>query len=205
MPRDTYFNLEENKRKKIFNAAVNEFTNHELHKCRVSSIIKEAGIPRGSFYQYFEDLDDLYYYVIDDVFDKIFEEGYKHSELTKDIFEYALLTFEVDLNSYMCDKRHKFITNVLKSIGSNNEYLEHHHLKRRNYILEVIGEMDLSNVRVDSEDDQVRVYELIQSIKRIVIQKSLIHKLSKEEAKESLIWHLNILKNGLLIEEEQDE
>lgn len=198
MPKETFYNLDEPKRKKILNAAIKEFTDNELHKARVSNIIKEAHIPRGSFYQYFEDLDDLYYYVIDGVFDNIFYEGKKHAELTRDIFEYAELTFEIDLNGYMNDKRHKFIMNVLKSIGSNVEYLEHHNNKRREYIMSVMNRMDLSNIRYHSDLDKIQLYELLQNIKRIVIQKSLMTNMTKDEAKDLLRWHLDILKHGLL-------
>ncbi len=201
MPRETFFNLEEAKRKKIINAATKEFTEFELHKARVSNIIKEAGIPRGSFYQYFEDIDDLYYFVIDSTFDDIFNEGYKHADLTNDIFEYIKLTFEVDLNSYQNQKRHKFIHNVLKSIGSNYEYLEHHNNKRKDYISGVLGRMDLSKIRIEDENELIKLYEFLQHIKRSVIQKTLMQKLNKEEAIDSLNWHLEIIQHGLLKEE----
>ncbi len=202
MPRETFFNLDNEKKEKILLAAIKEFTNNELHKSRVSNIIKEAGIPRGSFYQYFEDLDDLYYFVIDDAFDKIFYEGYKNTELTNDIFKYTELTFEVDITTYMNDNRHKFIMNVLKSIGSNVEYLEQHNKKRRQYIMDVLKQMDLSNIKIKKTEELIKLYELLQNFKRIVIQKSLIRQLSKEEAQDLLKWHLNIIKNGVIIKEE---
>ena len=201
MPKETFYNLDDGKRKKILNAAIKEFTDNELHKARVSNIIKEAAIPRGSFYQYFEDLDDLYYYVIDGVFDNIFYEGRKHAELTNDLFKYTELTFEIDLNGYMNDKRHKFIMNVLKSIGSNVEYLEHHNNKRREYIMTVMNNMNLSGFRFTTDLDKIQLYELLQNIKRIVIQKSLMTNMNKEEAKELLRWHIDILRHGLLKQE----
>jgi AcrR family transcriptional regulator len=201
MPRETFFNLDIEKREKILSAATKEFTDNQLHKSRVSNIIKKAGIPRGSFYQYFEDLDDLYYYVIDDAFDKIFYEGYKNTELTNDIFKYTELTFEVDITTYMNDNRHKFIMNVLKSIGSNVEYLEQHHKKRRNYIIDVLKQMDLSNIKITETEELIKLYELLQNLKRIVIQKSLMRQLSKEEAQKLLKWHLEIIKNGVIAKE----
>ena len=201
MPKETFFNLDEDKRNKILDAAKKEFTEFQLHKSRVSNVIKYAGIPRGSFYQYFEDLDDLYYYVIDDAFDKIFKEGYKHTKFTDNIFEYTRLTFAVDMDNYANDQRHKFIMNVFKSIGSNVEYLEHHNNKRRDYIKGVLSEMDLSNIRFSNTEDKIRLYELLQNIKNMVIHKSLMNKLSKDEAKEHLNWLLDILQNGLLIKE----
>jgi len=202
MPKETFLNLDEAKRTKIMDAAIKEFTEHELHKARVSNIIKEADIPRGSFYQYFEDLDDLYYYVIDGVFDSVFYEGRKHANITNDIFRYTELTFEIDLEGYLNDKRHRFIMNVLKSIGSNPEYLEQHNIKRKEYIMSVLEKMDLSNLKIKNEDDLVQLYEFLQNIKRIVIRKSLMSKKSKSEAMDILKWHLDILKTGLVNKEE---
>ncbi len=92
--------------------------------------------------------------------------------------------------------------NVLKSIGSNVEYLEQHNKKRRQYIMDVLKQMDLSNIKIKKTEELIKLYELLQNFKRIVIQKSLIRQLSKEEAQDLLKWHLNIIKNGVIIKEE---
>lgn len=44
-----------------------EFSEHGYQESSISSIIKKAKIPRGSFYQYFEDKLDLYKYVVEQV------------------------------------------------------------------------------------------------------------------------------------------
>ncbi len=198
MPKETFFNLSEEKKGKIIDAAVYEFTENELHKSRVSNIIKYAEIPRGSFYQYFEDIDDLYYFVIDREFDQIFEDGKKYSELTDDLFEYVKITFDIDYDSFVNKKRHRFMKNVMRSIGSNYEYIEYHQSKRKDYIMSVLKKMDLSNIRFTEEKDLFRLYEYFQHLKQSVIQRSIIMNRSKEDAKENLEWHLDINKNGLL-------
>lgn len=63
MPTQTFFNLPEEKRQRIIRAAVMEFAANLFNKSSVARIVKNAGIPRGSFYQYFFDLKDLYKYV----------------------------------------------------------------------------------------------------------------------------------------------
>jgi AcrR family transcriptional regulator len=197
MPKETFYNLDENKKVKIIKAAIVEFTNHELHKARVSNIIKVAGIPRGSFYQYFEDIDDLYYFIIDDTFNKIFEEGNKSANETNDLFEYTIITFKKDLDGYTNDKRHKFIKNVVNSIGDNTEYLTEHNKKRKEYINGVLDRMDLSNIRIKQRDQLVRVYELLQNLKKMVIHQSIMKDLKEEESFELIKWHIDLLKKGL--------
>ena len=64
MPKDTFYNLNEEKKKKIFDAAVKEFAARRFSDASINQIIKTAKIPRGSFYQYFDGKEDLYLYVI---------------------------------------------------------------------------------------------------------------------------------------------
>ena len=65
MPTSTYFNLPEDKRERIFNAAVSEFAQRNVQAARLSNIVEKAGIPRGSMYQYFRDKEDLYIHIYD--------------------------------------------------------------------------------------------------------------------------------------------
>ena len=62
MPYPTYFNLNPEKQERIMQAAIEEMGMHTYEHINLASIIRNAKIPRGSFYQYFEDKDDLYNY-----------------------------------------------------------------------------------------------------------------------------------------------
>lgn len=64
MPKETYFGLSEKKRERVYKACLNEFQTHSFHEAKVMHIVKALNIPRGSFYQYFEDLKDCYFYVL---------------------------------------------------------------------------------------------------------------------------------------------
>ncbi len=63
IPKQTFRRLKKEKQLRIFDAALDEFSNKSFNEVKISSIIKEAKIPRGSFYQYFENKLDLYKYV----------------------------------------------------------------------------------------------------------------------------------------------
>ena len=64
IPTTTFSNLTDEKKNRIIDAAVNELSIASFEHIKLSNIIKEAKIPRGSFYQYFEDKMDLYKYVM---------------------------------------------------------------------------------------------------------------------------------------------
>ena len=60
MPKDTFFNLSEEKQNRIMDAIIDEFGRHTYEHINISNIVRDSGIPRGSFYQYFIDKDDLF-------------------------------------------------------------------------------------------------------------------------------------------------
>ncbi len=198
MPKETFFNLDETKRNKIIDAAKKEFTANQLRKSRVSNIIKAAEIPRGSFYQYFEDIDDLYYYVINKMFYKVYHAGAKYCENTNDIFEFAKITFEYDYNGFINDMRHDFMVNVFRSISSNEEYIKSFNKMRRDYIMGILNKMDLSKIRFKEEDELVKMYRMIQELKRNIIHRAVVEDLTKEEASKEFNWYLDIIENGLI-------
>ncbi|KNZ69045.1 transcriptional regulator, TetR family [Thermincola ferriacetica] len=65
MPRQTFFNLPEDKRKKIIDIALDEFAGRPYSKASLSRIVARAGIAKGSMYQYFEDKKDLFMYLLE--------------------------------------------------------------------------------------------------------------------------------------------
>ena len=62
MPKKTFFRLPEEKQQRLIQAAHAEFSRVPFNEASVSNIIKTAEIPRGSFYQYFEDKADIFFY-----------------------------------------------------------------------------------------------------------------------------------------------
>ncbi|MDE6455268.1 MAG: TetR/AcrR family transcriptional regulator [Dysosmobacter sp.] len=67
MPSETFFRLPEEKRSRFLDAAWEEFVRVRFADVSINQIIKKAGIPRGSFYQYFIDKEDLFLYLLDGV------------------------------------------------------------------------------------------------------------------------------------------
>ena len=65
MPKETFYRLPDEKRERIMAAAEREFLENSFEAASINRIIKEAAIPRGSFYQYFEDKKDIFLYIVD--------------------------------------------------------------------------------------------------------------------------------------------
>lgn len=64
MPKETFFNLPQEKRERIEASAIKEFRNYYFDASSVNRIVEDSGIAKGSFYQYFEDKKDLYKHIV---------------------------------------------------------------------------------------------------------------------------------------------
>lgn len=80
MPKDTFFRLADEKRERILQAAVREFSTVTFSDASINRIVRNAQIPRGSFYQYFEGKEDLYLYLMECIADEKREIFSRHME-----------------------------------------------------------------------------------------------------------------------------
>ena len=70
MPKQTFFNLPKEKRQKIEQAALDEFSEYGFDNSNMNRIVAQSEIAKGSFYQYFEDKKDLYFHLVDTLLKK---------------------------------------------------------------------------------------------------------------------------------------
>jgi len=64
MPFETFHKLAAEKQEKILAVAIREFSNQPYAAASISAIVRDAGIAKGSFYQYFTDKKDLYLHLL---------------------------------------------------------------------------------------------------------------------------------------------
>lgn len=64
MPKDTFFNLPEDKRTLICHVAIDEFAAYSFDQASINRIVAKSGIAKGSFYQYFKNKKDLFLYLL---------------------------------------------------------------------------------------------------------------------------------------------
>lgn len=64
MPSQTFFNLPDEKQEALIEVALDEFSKSDYGSASISRIVRETGIAKGSFYQYFQDKKDLYVYLL---------------------------------------------------------------------------------------------------------------------------------------------
>jgi len=64
MPSNTFLNLPEDKQTRLMDAASREFSAKPYNEVSINKIIQDAGIPRGSFYMFFQDKEELFHYLV---------------------------------------------------------------------------------------------------------------------------------------------
>ena len=65
VPKQTFVNLDKDKREIIIQAALEEFSQQSYNAASVNRIVEKSGISKGSLYQYFQDKKDLYLYLLE--------------------------------------------------------------------------------------------------------------------------------------------
>ncbi len=64
VPKSTFLNLPPAKKKAVEDVLLEVFYNRHVAQVKVSEIVTGMGMARGSFYKYFEDLEDAHLYMI---------------------------------------------------------------------------------------------------------------------------------------------
>lgn len=97
MPKQTFFNLPEDKRERILDIALDEFARNDFRSASISRIVAQADIAKGSFYQYFEDKRDLYFYLLEQAAQEKLAYLRQHTppDPNMDFFAYLQWLFEV--------------------------------------------------------------------------------------------------------------
>jgi AcrR family transcriptional regulator len=205
MPKQTFFNLPEDKRNTLIEAAEKEFSTVPLMKASISNIIKMAGIPRGSFYQYFENIEDLYFYLLNETTKKSKENFIlllkKHDGDIIDAITEMYYQFLVQLPD---EEEHTFLKNAVLNITYKSEYSlsevfgsaeQNEHFKK---MTKLINKKHL-NITEDKE-----LYHILQIITAVAFRnfvEKFSKKLTDDEAIHNFTMEMNLLKRGLYKQE----
>lgn len=89
MPSERFLHLPEEKKKRIIKAALKEFARVPYDEISINRVIQDAGIPRGSFYQYFNDKQDLQLFLLEGFREQLRKKVYPYLDEEKgDVFRF---------------------------------------------------------------------------------------------------------------------
>lgn len=123
MPTSTFYNLPEEKRSKLVGAIKDEFSRVLFDEVSINKIIHAAEIPRGSFYQYFSDKNDMLGFILLDYQKQIFEQVKASLRANNgDVFTMINDVFAFTVALVMEEKANNFCMNLFADIKVNSKF-----------------------------------------------------------------------------------
>lgn len=201
MPKATFFNLSQDKRDNLLAAVIKEFARVPLYEASVSNIVKTANIPRGSFYQYFEDKEDVYFYLLNQQIEKKRNQFLTClKQCDGDLFAATTNIFELSVE----DNPKKEGLHFLK-----NTFLNMTHEVEKNFsrVFTVNNSGDqfkdinsLINKSMLNITNNEELHHLMQMISMVIFHNLIekyAHNLTYEQTMDSFSVQMNLLKNGI--------
>ena len=197
MPKETFNNLPIEKQKLIFNACIKEFSAFPYSQASINQIIKNAGISRGSFYQYFEDKWDAYGMMMG----RIAQE--KMSLLPppslKNHFFDVMEQFFHDTMEWIKLKPDYFQTGILIDYDYDELIVKHREVnKGRLVFLEDMIRADQAQNLIDPSVNPSDLVDMITEVSKSALLKAY-RSSDFEEMEKIFITRLHIIKKGVQV------
>ncbi|MBS3811488.1 MAG: TetR/AcrR family transcriptional regulator [Halanaerobiales bacterium] len=199
MPKELFFNINQNKRKKIMQSALKEFSNRIYTEASINKIVQNANISRGSFYQYFEDKQDIYFYIIDTIFIK---QSYSYikklvADSNNDIYDIFRMLFKFNLQLITESEYSNFFKNLFLSL--NYDISRHLNININKFKEELLQKILNNRYRIILTKNEVYAREMInilQLINKNMISKKIVENIGQNKIMELYDIRIRILKNN---------
>lgn len=104
--KDTFYHLPEDRQQRLLEACIEEFGENGYDKSTTERIIQRVGISKGGLYEYIESKEDLYLYVLENSYDRLYNTIQKSvarmaGKLPVDIIERTRLVALVAVDFYV--------------------------------------------------------------------------------------------------------
>lgn len=205
MPTLTFLNLPKEKQDTIIEASIKEFKRVLLKDASINKIIKDANIPRGSFYNYFEDINDLYIYSISKYkqrFIKIFDESLKQKQ--GDLVETTKTIYDKIVIDCTKDEHKQLMKNIFLNLNYNitiKNKIECDALNDRFKVLELLEKVDKTKLNIKEDEELLDIIDIIISVTMHGLIEVFLNNRNPEEIRNKISSQLEILKRGIYKED----
>ncbi len=199
MPTSTFFRLPEEKRQRLLDAAWAEFTQVRYVDVSINKIIRQARIPRGSFYQYFTDKEELFYYLLGEMrkyFARVLEDVLR--EKKGDLFAMPLAAFDrfVRRGGSADQELMRCIQIMRRNQGMDVRWMEDG--ERRLLPRAMEEQVDTAGLRSGERSFLEHIFFLLMGALICAVMTTLQKPESWEEQREMLCQRVDIVRQGSL-------
>lgn len=203
MPKETFMKLPEEKKEKILKAAKKEFARVPFSETSIKNIVEDAGIARGSFYQYFETKEDLLEYIISNhamMVNKSTEETFYKTN--GDIFEVFISIYDHVLSQCKEEEEFRLYKNIFENMKNSEDgiFLSTMKKYKPKEISEYYNFINKENLKVENEEDMKLIIKMLDNITKKAVIMSFKYN-DKNKAKDDYLKMINYLKFGVVKKE----
>ena len=199
MPSERFLHLPDEKKDRIKMAAISELSQVSLDELSINRIIKAAEIPRGSFYEYFEDKFDLVNYLMADF--KVAIKEFTENEISKnnrDIFKITENLFSFIIYLRLENSNKQLFKNIFSCLKFSEKDLKFMFYTRNMIVDKYYEKMDLDNYKISSKEEFACLLDVILDI---LVKESVsffIEPENQSKHKDIFVKKLSILKYGVI-------
>ena len=201
MPTNTFFNLPAEKKHKILKAANKEFARVPLEQASIKNIVEDAEIARGSFYQYFDNKQDLFEYIMTS----------KTGDMEKNLIEMIeqengnIINIFINIYDHLIEvgkirRNNKLFRQIFENIKTSDNLMltrKEEMNKKLEKILQDLYSKNKDILNIKNEEEFKLVIEILSAITRRRIVASLKYK-NSAEAREDFLKEIEYIKRGIL-------
>lgn len=199
MPTSTFMKLSKEKQDKILIAAKNEFSRVSFEETSIKNIVQNAGIARGSFYQYFESKEELLQYLMKDEMKKV--DNHLQNILKEkngDIFEVFISIYDYIINDVFNEADFDFHQRIFENIKASEDVF----FSKQFQILgsfqkeEIYTLIDHTKLNITEEKDLKIIIKMLGLIMRKALVSNFKYE-SRKEVRKDFIRQIEYLKYGV--------
>lgn len=208
LPTQTFFNLPEQKKQRLIAGAMKEFTERSLNEASISNIVKNAEISRGSFYQYFEDKKDLYFFLIGKFkynYHRLMVNSFKEAE--GDFYRGYQIFAEKYIQNIMNSEKFGFFENMylhmnyqINQESGVNTFMPSSSMKKKAILNkeDILNVVKREQVKACSDQEFFNILRYILNILDDTIMEGFWKELSIEETQKLFSTRLEWMTKGVL-------
>ena len=159
--KQTFNNLPEAKKNRIIKACIDEFCENGYEKSSTENIIKRAGISKGGLYEYIDSKKELYLYIVNYTYEKLYsylreKVNLAYSPLPDDILDRFKAVSDIAIDFYI--EHPEYVKLIVKTYKIHDVEIE---TKVRNIFssefMSIFGTIEDDSIRFDKD----RIFDLL--------------------------------------------
>jgi len=191
MPKQTFYNLAEEKKQRLIGAIYQEFSRVPYEEVSINRIVHLAKIPRGSFYQYFEDKRDVLELLLGEYQRETWtqiEDLLKDSE--GDLFEMFLVLMDYIYNSLYIRQGGYIWKQVLSDMRSNVDVMSHE------FVAKLMKHIDIEKLDIRDSKDLSNMFAILIPFAGYTFAQIVLNPKSYQEDREQFAERLDLIRRG---------